>query len=710
MNKKTYIFIILILISVISKSQVNENGDFEIPDLSTGIRLLEGWKYAPEDSLKYAEPNYDDSNWQQFRKEEELFDFFEKEFNGFGWFRLRLIVPDSLIDETVYIYYIITGAYELYTNGKILEKRGKPSKIKEEEIPVHVEYKPVFFGLNSDTLVISMRYSQQNRIILGNAEPFQIGIDLVKNLSLLENEVRTSLYFMGGILGILFALAVVHLLLFIYYPKQKENIFYTLFVLSLALVVVQLIINHTSTLFFFKRFDEAIASALFFILFVFMQRSLYELFRLNIKIFRYLIIISIAVFIIALILLQTIGFALLILLAVLFVDIFRAIVISLKKKLYGYKHVIIGSLILIFGLIYQISSVTFGFSIQNMFLAYLVFSLFILAIPVSMSVLLARKYASTNIYLSKQLKKVKLLSAKTLKQEQEKKRILENQNIKLEQQVQDRTTKLVKQKEEIEEQNKHINDSITYASRIQKAILGNPDDIITKFKDAFILLKPHSIVSGDFYWFSEITNTDLGDLQIIIAADCTGHGVPGAFMTVMGHDFLEEIVNKQNILLPNEILLELDKRVVLNLKKQSSANQVNDGMDIAVLVYAKNTRDVYFSGANNPLFFVRNNELQKIRGSRFAIGGLGKEMEKNFELHKIQIERNDKFYIFSDGFHDQFGGERNRKYMIKPFKELLLKNSHLSMSNQKQFIENEFYQWKSNREQTDDILIIGIEF
>jgi len=325
---------------------------------------------------------------------------------------------------------------------------------------------------------------------------------------------------------------------------------------------------------------------------------------------------------------------------------------------------------------------------------------------------LARKTSDTNKNLSKQLIKVKDLSAITLAQEQEKKRILENQKTELEHQVKERTEKVVQQKEEIEEINKHMTDSITYASRIQKAILGNPDEIVTNFKDAFIFLKPHSIVSGDFYWFTELSNTDIGDLQVIIAADCTGHGVPGAFMTVMGHDFLEEIINKQNILLPNKILAELDKRVTSNLKKQSSTEQVNDGMDIAVLVYEKNKGKLHFSGAKNPLYFVRNNELKIVKGSRNAIGGvfLGKEKEKNFERHTIDILRNDKFYIFSDGFQDQFGGEKNLKYLRKHFEALILKNSQLPMLKQKQNIEDELHKWKSDKSQTDDILIIGIEF
>ena len=448
------------------------------------------------------------------------------------------------------------------------------------------------------------------------------------------------------------------------------------------------------------------------LLFVFLQRLLYELFNLNKKFINFYPIAGIILFVSSFIFIHSILLSI-VFFVIISVDIFRAIIVGVVKKSAGYKYVVIGSLIFILGIIYQLG-ISFVQSLNynpSSFVQYSIITIYFLALPISMSILLARKSAVTNKNLSKQLLTVKILSAKTLEQEQEKKHILENQKEKLEYQVKERTAEVVLQKEKIEEINKHTIASITYASRIQKAILGNINEITPKFKDAFIFLKPHSIVSGDFYWFSELKNIEKGDLQIIIAADCTGHGVPGAFMTVMGHDFLEEIVNKQNILLPNKILHELDKRVISNLKKETSAEQVDDGMDITILVYEKDNKKLHFSGANNPMFYVRNNELTQIKGSKFPIGGdeIG-ERKKEYVLNTIEVEENDKFYIFSDGFQDQFGGEKNRKYLTKFFKELILKNSHYAMSKQKQLLETELLEWKSNRNQTDDILIIGLEF
>jgi serine phosphatase RsbU (regulator of sigma subunit) len=266
---------------------------------------------------------------------------------------------------------------------------------------------------------------------------------------------------------------------------------------------------------------------------------------------------------------------------------------------------------------------------------------------------------------------------------------------------------VVEQKEKIEHQNKEITDSIVYASRIQKAILGNIEEVTEKLKNSFILFKPHSIVSGDFYWFTEV-ETEAKSYKIIIAADCTGHGVPGAFMTVMGHDLLDEIIEKQKIINPSEILKKLDFHILQKLKK-STDNQVNDGMDISILVFDSQDKKVLFGGAKNPLYYVRNNEINIIKGSKCAIGG-NDFKNKTFEEHEILLQNNDIFYIFSDGFQDQFGGEKNQKYMTKIFREFLFSISNQEISEQKYLLENEFMNWKKDNKQTDDVLIIGIKF
>lgn len=254
---------------------------------------------------------------------------------------------------------------------------------------------------------------------------------------------------------------------------------------------------------------------------------------------------------------------------------------------------------------------------------------------------------------------------------------------------------------QLEEKNKSITDSITYASRIQTAVLGNPAVLNTMFDNAFVFFKPHSIVSGDFYWFFQNEK-----YKIVIAADCTGHGVPGAFMTLLGNNFLEEIVDNKKIVMPDKILQELDTKVSNSLNKNSN-KQINDGMDMAVLTFDYSNNKVFFAGAKNPLCIVKKNKLEVIKASRYPIGGQNEN--KVFEHHEFEMEKNTTFYIYSDGFQDQFGGTEKRKFMSRNFRELLLQISKYDMPQQKEILEEGLQKWKGNIHQTDDILVIGIK-
>jgi len=258
----------------------------------------------------------------------------------------------------------------------------------------------------------------------------------------------------------------------------------------------------------------------------------------------------------------------------------------------------------------------------------------------------------------------------------------------------------------LENKNKQITSSIVYASRIQKAILGNINNIISNFSDAFIFFSPHSIVSGDFYWYAKID-----DYEVIIAADCTGHGVPGAFMTVMGHDFLDDIISKEKIVMPNDILLALDKKIINRLMKKSATNQVEDGMDMSVITINKNEGKLWFSGAKNPLFYVRDNEMKVIKASKHSIGGENIYIDeiKSFDVFELEYKKDDKFYLLSDGFQDQFGGKKYSKFMVRNLRNLLLENSSKPMRNQELLLEENLKQWQGDLPQTDDILVIGFK-
>lgn len=278
----------------------------------------------------------------------------------------------------------------------------------------------------------------------------------------------------------------------------------------------------------------------------------------------------------------------------------------------------------------------------------------------------------------------------------------------LERKVVDRTEELTLKTEELEKTNKKITDSVRYASRIQRSILGDPHVSAEYFSDSFVFFRPRDIVSGDFYWFSECADEET---YILIAADCTGHGVPGAFMTVMGNDLLNEIVNEEKTYSPKLILEQLDEKVRTTLRR-STANgrrrSVPDGMDMSVVAYHKPTGNLRFAGAKNPLLFIRDGHAEVIKGAKYAIGGAAGRRDKEFEEHLIEVKSGDRFYIYSDGFQDQFGGEEGRKYLSKRFRNFLIRHAEKPFEEQKELLEGEFNRWKRDTRQTDDVLVMGV--
>lgn len=252
-----------------------------------------------------------------------------------------------------------------------------------------------------------------------------------------------------------------------------------------------------------------------------------------------------------------------------------------------------------------------------------------------------------------------------------------------------------------------LNDSIIYAKRIQEAMMLKEKHLYRLFPESFLLFKPKDIVSGDFYWFSKIDNK-----IIILVADCTGHGIPGAFMSVLGINLLNQIVIEEQNTDTSFILQRLDHK----LKKAFSYSQDFhdedkhfDGMDIAICAIDIEQQQIQFSGAFRPIYHLHKGELKETRGSRYPIGGLHLESERNYISKTLNYEKGDRIYLCTDGFADQFGGNRNKKFMTRQFKKLLLKTSKTSMNTQQLEMERVFSEWKNNAEQTDDILIIGLQ-
>jgi serine phosphatase RsbU (regulator of sigma subunit) len=255
----------------------------------------------------------------------------------------------------------------------------------------------------------------------------------------------------------------------------------------------------------------------------------------------------------------------------------------------------------------------------------------------------------------------------------------------------------------IEEINKDITASISYASRIQRAILPEPREIKGLPENIFILLIPKDIVSGDFYWFSQVN-----DKLIVAAVDCTGHGVPGALMSMLGNSYLDEIVNNKEIIDPARILDELTGEVRKALRQKGEREEAKDGMDIALCVIDKKQNSLQYSGAYNNLWLVRNNELTEYPADRMPIGYYD-DHNKRFSKHEISIRTGDLIYMFSDGYADQFGGPNTKKFKYAQLKEFILKINRKPLKDQKKILESSFLEWKGSNEQTDDVLVIGLK-
>ncbi|WP_091542726.1 SpoIIE family protein phosphatase [Thermoflexibacter ruber] len=265
---------------------------------------------------------------------------------------------------------------------------------------------------------------------------------------------------------------------------------------------------------------------------------------------------------------------------------------------------------------------------------------------------------------------------------------------------------------EIEKKNKNITSSINYAERIQSAILPDREYIRSLFRESFVLFKPRDIVSGDFYWFRKLSSPDGDELIVVAAVDCTGHGVPGALMSVIGDTLMYQVIVVERTFQPAQILRKLNNGVKKILKQEDVQHHHNkhDGMDMALCVMNMTRMKLDFVGAHRPLWYFQHGEFREIEGDRITIGGISK---KKYELNQYEVhfQKGDTFYMFSDGYADQFGGYRDmpsRKYSPNRLRKLLADIQPHDMQTQHFILDNEFELWKGNESQLDDVMVIGI--
>ena len=326
--------------------------------------------------------------------------------------------------------------------------------------------------------------------------------------------------------------------------------------------------------------------------------------------------------------------------------------------------------------------------------------------------------------------------AVALKSLEEQNALVEGMNVKLEAQVKERTSEIEYQKEELAEINQEILSSIKYAKRIQEAILPSNEHVKNLMPESFVFYRPKDVVSGDFYFVENTTTNDGKDLVLFAAVDCTGHGVPGAFMSIVGNNFLTQAITESTVNSTGEALDFLNQGVskALRQDKNTSTETVRDGMDISLCGYHKVKQKLFFSGAKNPVYIVRKSEnvnelglgveiiegknplesekggifLTEFKGDTHPIGAYVGDELKPFRTQVIELKKDDMIYVFSDGYADQFGGPDGKKYKYKTFKKLLLSIAHLPAEEQKEKLIAQYDSWKGDYEQIDDVLLMGL--
>lgn len=692
------------------------HGEFVVTDSipQNGIRLSGVWKFRNGDDARWADPKFDDSSWDTTRTSLQ-----GKEFSGLGWFRLRIRIDSTRGVPPVVLAMKHRGASEIYVNGTLLQRYGLPGPREMEErfdpkgLPLHINYTP---GI---PLLLAVKYSNHEpehsfdafgenlvgfRIILFSSTHY--------TRSLIKSSIVLAT-FSNFIFGFLIALGLSHLFIYLFYRKYRSNIYYFIFVVLLAhFIIFGHMLTNTNSV-DLESYYVLASLILFPFFFVSLLALVYSFYHDKFPVFLK-IMFGIALLNSILLFTQSEfgAYVLFFITVACSIETLRVIIVSMIKKKKGAK--IIGAGILIFAffviLVAMSAATTGGFVISKggwmgvVLLALCLLS--IVSIPLFMSVFLAWNFAQTSTELSIKLEEVETLSARSIEQEKEKQKILENQKEELEYLVKERTQEVVTQKHIIEEKNKDITDSINYAKRIQDAFLPAKELKYRLFPDAFVLFQPRDIVSGDFYWFTEKNGK-----RMIAAADCTGHGVPGAFMSMIGNAFLNEVVNERGMTDAGEILSELRHRVIQSLRQTGSEGQSKDGMDIALLAFNDENSSMQYSGANNPLWRIRMENDQPVfeefEPNKRPIGyHLGKDLP--FTSHNLPVKKGDTFYIFTDGFADQFGGPKGKKFKYRQLQELLMSIQHQSMPDQEKILLEAFNKWKGEMAQIDDVLLIGI--
>lgn len=732
MNRLFKISVILLVISfsLVSCYESNEkpqavNGVVNITqdDLDNGIIKLDGeWEFfwkeliSPQEfsQKKIGEGKYSlvPNTWNTYADKDTSISA-----KGFATYHLQIYkqAKDSIFGIQ---FNRIKTAYKIWVNGKLLSEIGKVASDKKNMAPgrnnlIH------YFTSKSEKIEIVLQISNFKHRKGGIEGSILFGTEKTM-IGKAKKDFGISFF----LFGLLIIVAVNHLILYKLRGDVTSSLFFALLILSITL---NLSISETHNILslFFSNINWDILLKLDYIsdylcLFFFLKyiSSLYKeesspliirvvlIYTLVMSLF--IIVTSPAVFTYSIIQLYVIGS--LIVLYILFV--LAKAMVSEKE---GAKQALFGVLVVTATIIND--SLNNSLVINTYYLIPYGLATFIIIQSYLISFRLSKAY-SYSIQLADELDYFnenleKIVHTRTTQIEKQKEElVIKSDNLSV---ANDEIVKINQvlegQTVVIQKKNKALTDSLNYAKRLQDAVLPDENLLIENFPEHFIFFKPKDIVSGDFYWYGEVDSSwdfdESNKIKIMVAADCTGHGVPGAFMTLLGYNFLHMIVNIQEVVDPEQILYKLDQLVIETLKQRESGT-MKDGMDIAVMKVDEEKETITFAGAGNPIFYIRDGELTEVKGSNFGIGGVLRKA-KVYVPHKIPYQKGDIFYIFSDGFSDQIGGEDGRKFYKKRLKNFLVENHKKPIEEQKDLLNERFLSWKGDKKQIDDVLIMGIK-
>lgn len=683
------------------------------------------YRYKLGDNPEWSKVEFDDSDWRPTIADTTEKDTLLKVYNGIAWFRGKFKVDSSLISRSFAIEILCHGACDVYFDGILVKKIGVvASSFENYRSGYTFRTSMIPVSLNQKTEhVIAVRVAKykeekKSEIVFntGNREK-AFGSSFYDGEVAMEEESdfhqQAIMLIFATIFGVL---GIFHMILFIYYHKNRANLYYSLFTFMLFSIFFGLY-----TLFAGQDMQTTqkilkLESLAFYAVPLFFISILYQIFYKRLLKFFWvlaglILISSISFFVFAQ---RDIGMITLVLFFMGgFVETIRVFIKGIINKRDGARIFLFGLFFPIIGVIFLSVTSSFldstGFTkwsemIDDHTGEFFGYSL-LLSVSLSMTIYLARDFARMNNKLQAQINEIKKLFDKTVEQDNERKKILENQNEKLEQMVTVRTNEVNRQKTEIELKNRDILDNLQYAKRIQEAILPEIKLIYQTLRDSFIIYLPKDIVSGDFYSFSQ-----KNDKVIIAAADCTGHGVTGAFMSMIGTSLLNQIINEQGETRPAQILKDLNAGIIDALKQSEGEKEIHDGMDIALCTLDLKNSNLVYAGANRPLWIFKNGELSMIKPAKSAIGGYQSLRKEEFTQHEIPLSKGDTIYLFTDGYADQFGGPEGKKLLSKRFREMLKEIQSLPMSEQEKYLIKAFHDWKGTAGQVDDVLVIGVRF